>query len=434
MAFNGSGTFSLVSGNPVVTGTTISSTWANNTLSDIANNGLTNVIVKDGQTTITANLPMAGFIHTGVGNGSSANHYPAISQVQNFSFNALTSVSGANTITGNATPTPSSYSNGQMFIMLPVNDATGQPTLNVSSIGAIPIFWNGTTATSNLIRSGRPILTVYSSTASATAFHMIGNSGFIPAGMITARGQLFVGSTANSVINLAAPASDDSILVSSASNTAGMVWKGRDSFAPTITTFTATSTTTTSLNWTKPSGLTAVIIEVVSGGGGGGGGGAGTSAGTAGHASEFGAQASASAGAGGQDGGGGNLGGSGGLGASGDINVGGCAGSNGQANIGTQGNGAGTGGSSALGGGGIGQSTAGENGRPYGGGGGGGGSPSTQNSGGGGGGGGYSKKRVLASTLAATETVKVGGGGTAGSGTHAGGTGAAGIVIVTEFY
>lgn len=35
MAFS-NGTYSLVSGNPVVTGTTISSTWANNTLDDIA--------------------------------------------------------------------------------------------------------------------------------------------------------------------------------------------------------------------------------------------------------------------------------------------------------------------------------------------------------------------------------------------------------------
>lgn len=33
---NGSGTYSLPAGNPVVTGTSISSTWANNTLSDIA--------------------------------------------------------------------------------------------------------------------------------------------------------------------------------------------------------------------------------------------------------------------------------------------------------------------------------------------------------------------------------------------------------------
>ena len=55
MSRNGSGTYSLPSGNPVVTGTTISSTWANNTLSDIAN-GLTQSISADGQTPITGPL------------------------------------------------------------------------------------------------------------------------------------------------------------------------------------------------------------------------------------------------------------------------------------------------------------------------------------------------------------------------------------------
>jgi hypothetical protein len=67
VAFNGSGTFSLVAGNPVVTGTTISSTWANNTLSDIASNGLTVCLTKDGQTTPTANLNFGGFRITNVG-------------------------------------------------------------------------------------------------------------------------------------------------------------------------------------------------------------------------------------------------------------------------------------------------------------------------------------------------------------------------------
>lgn len=65
MAFNGSGTFVLVSGNPVVTGTTISSTWANNTLSDVAT-GLSNCVTRDGQSPATANLPMGGFKLTGL--------------------------------------------------------------------------------------------------------------------------------------------------------------------------------------------------------------------------------------------------------------------------------------------------------------------------------------------------------------------------------
>lgn len=68
MAYDGSGGFDLYSpGNPVVTGTTISSTWANNTLNDIANNGLSYAITKDGQTTVTGNIPFAGFYATNVG-------------------------------------------------------------------------------------------------------------------------------------------------------------------------------------------------------------------------------------------------------------------------------------------------------------------------------------------------------------------------------
>ena len=58
MSFNGSGTYTLPLPD-VVTGTTISSTWANTTLGNIATNGLTNVICKDGQTTTTASIPFA---------------------------------------------------------------------------------------------------------------------------------------------------------------------------------------------------------------------------------------------------------------------------------------------------------------------------------------------------------------------------------------
>jgi hypothetical protein len=55
MSRNGSGVYTLPAGNPVVTGTTISSTWANNTLTDIST-ALTNSIAADGQTPITGAL------------------------------------------------------------------------------------------------------------------------------------------------------------------------------------------------------------------------------------------------------------------------------------------------------------------------------------------------------------------------------------------
>jgi len=60
MSRNGSGTYTLPAGNPVVTGTTISSTWANNTLADIAT-ALTGSLAADGQTPATGNLDMNGY-------------------------------------------------------------------------------------------------------------------------------------------------------------------------------------------------------------------------------------------------------------------------------------------------------------------------------------------------------------------------------------
>ena len=57
MSRNGSGVYSLPAGNPVVTGTTISSTWANNTMNDLAS-ALTDSVAADGQTPLTGNLNM----------------------------------------------------------------------------------------------------------------------------------------------------------------------------------------------------------------------------------------------------------------------------------------------------------------------------------------------------------------------------------------
>lgn len=55
---NGTGTYNLPAGNPVITGTVIDSVWANTTLSDIAAE-LTNSIAADGQTPMVAPLRLA---------------------------------------------------------------------------------------------------------------------------------------------------------------------------------------------------------------------------------------------------------------------------------------------------------------------------------------------------------------------------------------
>lgn len=69
-AFNGSGTFVITgTGLPYITGTTISSTVGNQLNTDLAT-GLSTCITKNGQTTPTANIPMAGFKITGLAVGT----------------------------------------------------------------------------------------------------------------------------------------------------------------------------------------------------------------------------------------------------------------------------------------------------------------------------------------------------------------------------
>lgn len=80
MSRNGSGVYSLPAGNPVVTGTTISSSWANTTLSDIAT-ALTGSVAADGQTAMTGNLQMGNNKITGLANGSASTDALAFGQI-----------------------------------------------------------------------------------------------------------------------------------------------------------------------------------------------------------------------------------------------------------------------------------------------------------------------------------------------------------------
>lgn len=145
MPYNGAGVFQLVPGNPVVTGTTISSTVHNNTMSDIANNGLTLAITKDGQQNPTANLPMAGFRHTGVGNGVARNDYAALGQAQDSVGQTLTGIAGTDTITATVVPLITAYATGQTFNFIPAgSNTTSTVTLNIGGLGAKNITKNGT--------------------------------------------------------------------------------------------------------------------------------------------------------------------------------------------------------------------------------------------------------------------------------------------------
>lgn len=164
MARNGSGTYNLPAGNPVTTGTTISSTWANSTLSDMAT-ALTGSIASDGQTTASGNLPMGGFIHTNVGNATVRTNYASAGQVQDGTLTYLTSVAGTNTITAVAAVGMTAYATGQKFTFVSAGANTGAATININSIGAKALTKNGATALSaGDIPSGAAVEVVYDGT------------------------------------------------------------------------------------------------------------------------------------------------------------------------------------------------------------------------------------------------------------------------------
>jgi len=80
MSRNGSGTYTLPAGNPVVTGTTIASSWANNTMNDLAA-ALTDSVAADGQTPMTGDLDLNGNQIKNLANGTLADDAASVAQV-----------------------------------------------------------------------------------------------------------------------------------------------------------------------------------------------------------------------------------------------------------------------------------------------------------------------------------------------------------------
>lgn len=100
MSRNGSGTYSLPAGNPVVPATTISTTWANTTLTDIAT-ALTGSVAADGQTPMSGNLVMGNNKVTGLADGTGATDAVTFGQFTDPTFATLT-VTGLSTFNSQA--------------------------------------------------------------------------------------------------------------------------------------------------------------------------------------------------------------------------------------------------------------------------------------------------------------------------------------------
>ena len=174
MSYNGSGTFQInTAGQPVVAGTVISSTAFNSLTADLAN-GLSTAITKDGQTTVTNNIPMAGFKITGLGAATVGTDAARYSQIQGGTDKLIT-VTGTDTLTGPLTPALTAYAAGNQFSFVVANTNTGAVTINIDGVGSKSITRTGSTAlVAGDMVAGQVVLIEYD----GTRFQLLNGNSF----------------------------------------------------------------------------------------------------------------------------------------------------------------------------------------------------------------------------------------------------------------
>lgn len=183
MAFNGSGTFVRTTG--TYTGATA---WAQEAAAgnnieaatfdthdqDIAT-ALSSCLVKDGQQTPSANLPMGGFKHTGVADGSARTHYASVGQLQDCTVVFAVSGGAANAQTLTLTPAITAYVDGFTAYFKAGFSNSSSCTMNINGVGAVTVrHYTGADVRSGDIVSGRYYAVIYG--AAANSFYLFNPS------------------------------------------------------------------------------------------------------------------------------------------------------------------------------------------------------------------------------------------------------------------
>jgi hypothetical protein len=202
VSFNGSGTFNINSaGQPVVSGTVISSSTFNTLTADLAT-GLSTCITKDGQTTVTANIPLNSYKITGLAAGTAATDAARVGQLQAGAASVVTAA-GTDTYTGTMSPSLGAYAAGNTFTFVVPNTNTTAATLNIDGLGAKALTRDGSTAlvAGDLVANAE-VLVVYD----GTRFQVLNSNSktnFNLSGTLTVAGNTTLsGGTANGVAYL----------------------------------------------------------------------------------------------------------------------------------------------------------------------------------------------------------------------------------------
>lgn len=166
MSLNGAGVYNVNSaGQPVVATTLITAAAFNAFTADIAT-ALSTAIFKDGQQTVTANIPMAAFKITGLGAATARTDAASLAIIQDGTGVYVGTVGGTgDAITLTPSPVITAYATGQLFAFLASAANTTAVTVAISGLATKAITKNGSTAlVANDIRSGMLVTIRYDGT------------------------------------------------------------------------------------------------------------------------------------------------------------------------------------------------------------------------------------------------------------------------------
>lgn len=427
MPWNGSGNFNRVFSwvADKNAGLNISSSRMDTDTNDITANGLGNALTRDGQGQATANLPMAGFRHTNVGAAVNRTDYARLDQVQDgATLNWTTAGGTADALTATYTPSLTALIDGQLCFVRAANaNATTTPTFAPNGLTAHTITKTGGVALAagdivgnlaelvlryNLANTRWELLNPSILTANAVTTASITNKAVTYAKIQDVTNARLLGN------NSGGAAAPQEITVGT-----GLLLSGTALSNPRTTPTYQIFTSGTGATYTTAVGATYIKVRAVGGGAAGGGG-------SAGNDTTFNSVVAKGGSAGvahsGTSGGAGGAGGTGGTGTA-TLRLPGAAGGDGGNGTGSAAAPGGNGGASVFGGAGAPSAHSGA--ANSGSGGAGTGSGGAGGAGGDGGGGAGEYYELLIGSPAATYTYTV---------AAAAGTGAAGRIIVEEYY
>lgn len=133
---------------------------------NLATAGINECLNKAGQNTPTGDLPMDGFLHTGVGDATARDNYPSVAQLQDGGIIWGGTASGSsNNFTFDLSPIIPAYVSGQKFAFISNQSINGAATININSLGSKSITKNGTSAlVSGDIVNGEIVEIIYDGT------------------------------------------------------------------------------------------------------------------------------------------------------------------------------------------------------------------------------------------------------------------------------